>query len=302
MWRLAEGVDVGRIQAQLVQIARVAEEPEIDLAFLAVVQQESEVGNVLERLLLGLLVARPGRRGTRRCSRPTPRCRCRRIPRSFRAGTAPRPSTSRAPRRPTCRPDNVVARPVCDSQEMRFACAYADPIIRIVVTSAHARYLNMNDPSARDRATALPAECSGQSLRKRRCAVTIHGDSSQRGHRGLVVLRADAARAGQLRWARSKSDAQVITHRSIVALVRIAIAVVVLPPAWRRLGGRPPEAGARPVCNQARRADCRRGGSRTASGARSESSVSSRLLLRVHRSGALSTAQVPPMRSAISCG
>jgi len=35
----------------------------------------------------------------------------------------------------------------------------------MVVTRAHAKYLNINGPSAPDRATALPARCSGQSLR-----------------------------------------------------------------------------------------------------------------------------------------
>ena len=58
--RVAEGVDVGRIEAPLIQIARVAEEPEVDLALLAVVEQEPEVGNVLERLLLLGLGARRG--------------------------------------------------------------------------------------------------------------------------------------------------------------------------------------------------------------------------------------------------
>ncbi len=51
--RVAEGVDVGRVQIPLVQIPRVAEEPEIDLALVAVEQQEADVRNVREGL--GLL-------------------------------------------------------------------------------------------------------------------------------------------------------------------------------------------------------------------------------------------------------
>ena len=46
--RDAEGVRVGRVDVPLIEIARVAEEPEIDLALLAVVEQEPGVGDVLE--------------------------------------------------------------------------------------------------------------------------------------------------------------------------------------------------------------------------------------------------------------
>ena len=44
--RVAEGVDVGLVQIPLIQIARVAEEPEIDLALVAVEEQEADVRNV----------------------------------------------------------------------------------------------------------------------------------------------------------------------------------------------------------------------------------------------------------------
>ena len=47
---VAEGIDVGRVQVPLVQITAVAEKPEIDLALIAGEQQESDVGNVRERL------------------------------------------------------------------------------------------------------------------------------------------------------------------------------------------------------------------------------------------------------------
>ena len=48
--RVAEGVDVGLVQIPLVQIPPVAEKPEIDLALLAVDEQEADVRNVRERL------------------------------------------------------------------------------------------------------------------------------------------------------------------------------------------------------------------------------------------------------------
>jgi len=50
---------------------------------------------------------RSGRPETRRCNRQTPRCRCRRIPTSFRGGRATRPTTSGVRYPPTCWPDNV---------------------------------------------------------------------------------------------------------------------------------------------------------------------------------------------------
>ena len=52
--RVAKGVDVGIVQIPLVQIARVAEQPEIDLALVAVEEQEADVRNVREGL--GLLL------------------------------------------------------------------------------------------------------------------------------------------------------------------------------------------------------------------------------------------------------
>ena len=94
--RVAEGVDVGLVQIPLVQIARVAEEPEIDLALVAVEEQEADVRNVREGLgLLRLRFLRPRRCRTRRCSRPTPRRWSGRSPRSFRADTA-RPPVDRS--------------------------------------------------------------------------------------------------------------------------------------------------------------------------------------------------------------
>ena len=48
--RVAEGVDVGLVQISLVQIPRVAEEPEIDLALVVVHEQEADVRNVREGL------------------------------------------------------------------------------------------------------------------------------------------------------------------------------------------------------------------------------------------------------------
>ncbi len=91
-----EGVGVGRVQALLVQVAHVAEEPHVDLALLALDQQEPGVGDVL-----GATAPSPppsprprparGRPRTPRHSRPTPRCPCRRSPRSCPEGrrTAP---------------------------------------------------------------------------------------------------------------------------------------------------------------------------------------------------------------------
>ena len=105
--RVAEVIDVRRIQAQLVEIPRVAEEPEVDLAFLAVEQQEPEVGDVLRCLFFSSDSSVLGLRETRRCTRPTPRCRCRRSPTTSRADTAPSPKTSRAPHRSRCRRRNA---------------------------------------------------------------------------------------------------------------------------------------------------------------------------------------------------
>jgi len=51
-----KGVRVGRVDVALIEIARVAEEAEIDLALLAVVEEEAEVRDVLERLLLRLFL------------------------------------------------------------------------------------------------------------------------------------------------------------------------------------------------------------------------------------------------------
>ena len=49
-------IDVGPIKAALVQVPRVAEKTEIDLAFLALIQQKSKVRNVFERPLLRLFL------------------------------------------------------------------------------------------------------------------------------------------------------------------------------------------------------------------------------------------------------
>ncbi len=49
---IAEGVHVGRVQSLLVQVARVAEEPDVDLALLPGDDPEAGVGDVLQRLRL----------------------------------------------------------------------------------------------------------------------------------------------------------------------------------------------------------------------------------------------------------
>ena len=102
---IAERVDIGLIQIPLVQVPRVAEEPKIDLALLAVDEQEPGVGNVLERLRLRRLRLR-GLAGDELAAAAVgdPDVRSGRSPTSVRADTAPRRSSASARRPPTCRP------------------------------------------------------------------------------------------------------------------------------------------------------------------------------------------------------
>ena len=58
---VAEEIRVGGVEALLIQKARVAEEPHVDLALVARVELESEIGDVL-----GALFRRGLRRGLRR--------------------------------------------------------------------------------------------------------------------------------------------------------------------------------------------------------------------------------------------
>ena len=117
---VAEGVGVGRVETLLIEVARVAEEPHVDLALLALVEQEPGVGNVLGRPLLAdggagsgsagspsvapREARRPPRPRTSRRSRRPPRPPGRRSPRSCRAGRVPAPRTSPARLRARCRP------------------------------------------------------------------------------------------------------------------------------------------------------------------------------------------------------
>ena len=90
-----ERIDVGLVEALLIQIARVAEEPEVHLALVALDEQESDVGDVARAPSSWAPACRRrprrARRRSRPRSRPRPRRPCRRSPRSFRAGTADAP-------------------------------------------------------------------------------------------------------------------------------------------------------------------------------------------------------------------